>query len=107
MSVMNALFGTVAALPAEGIFDVGDDIAGDLKKLFLTIGGCFIAFLVLKLLGGAKTMTSAFVAIAVGAALFWALDNIQNPAIKTPLDDTINEYGMDSPAPAPDVLPTT
>lgn len=104
---MNALIGTVAALPAEGIFTVGDDIAGDLKKLLLTIAGCFIAYLVLKFLGGAKTFTAAFVALAVGAALFWALDNIQNPAIKAPLDDTINEYGMDSPAPAPDVLPTT
>lgn len=107
MSVMNALIGTVAALPAEGIFDVGGDIAGDLKKLLLTVAGAIIAFLVLQFLTRAKTVSAAFIAILVGAALFWALDNIQNPAIKSPLDDTINEYGMDSPAPAPDVLPTT
>lgn len=103
---MNSLIGTVAALPAEGIFDVGGDVAGDVKKLLLTVASVIVAFLVVKFLVGAKNFSSAFVAIVIGAALFWALDNIQNPAIKTPLDDTINEYGMNSPTPRPDVLPT-
>lgn len=82
------------AVPTEGIFDVGNNIAGDMKQLLLTLAGTFVAWLVLKFVFSAKSFTSAIVAIVMGLLLFWGLNNIENPSLKKPLDDTIQEYGL-------------
>ncbi len=96
---MNAMTSIVAAMPADGIFDVGTDVAGDMKSFLLTAAAAGIGFIVLKFVFTAKTFVAALIALVMGMVLFWVLGNVENPAIQRPLDDTINEYGLSSPAP--------
>lgn len=89
-----------AALPAADIFDTGAALANRGVQLLLAAAAAVIAWFLVKALAKAGTFLAAGLAILTAIALFWALSNVTNPAIRKPLDDTVKTTlnGMAPPA---------
>lgn len=79
----------LAALPTADIFDTGASLANRGVQLLMAAAAAVIAWFLVKALAKAGTFLAAGLAILTAIALFWALSNVTNPAIRKPLDDTV------------------
>lgn len=85
----------IAAAPAADIISTGEDMFGDIQRLFIVAGGAAICFVMLKLLFKSPTLFSAFGVIVMAAAVLWVLSIVDDDKVRQPLDDTVDEYGME------------
>ncbi|MDN5744263.1 MAG: hypothetical protein L0H31_03980 [Nocardioidaceae bacterium] len=93
----------VAAAPAADIVTTATNLFDDLQTALLAIGGAAIALIIVKMLFKAPTLMAAFAAILMGAVVLWGLSMVDNPSVRAPLNDTIDEYSDYGMAP-PDLL---
>ena len=84
-----------AAAPAADIITTGENLFGDIQRLFIVAGGAAICFVMLKLLFKAPTLFSAFGVLVMAVAVLWVLSIVNDDKVRQPLDDTVDEYGME------------
>lgn len=85
----------IAAAPSADILTTAEDLFSDAQRTILVVAGTAIAFIMAKLLFKAPTLLSAFGVILMGAAVLWVLSIVDDDKVRQPLDDTVDEYGME------------
>lgn len=92
---MHTATAVVAAMtPAADIFTTGTTLADKAKAMLLAAGAAAIVFFLIKQLLKTGTFLAALIAIGGCVVLLWLLGNVNNPSLKKPFSDTVNNLGI-------------